>query len=154
MREYLLGILCAAFLCAIVTSVGGAGQGTRKLICGVFLALSVLHPLGSFDLPELSLDPILEEARDAARDGQTQALAAKTDIITDALEAYILSKASELDLTVEAAVTLTADGLPDSVTLTGPASPWEREQLSGAITAALGLGKEDIRWKEIRQSSE
>lgn len=147
MRAYLMGVLCAAFICSIVSSVGGAGQGTRKLLCGVFLALSLLHPLGSLDLPELSLDPFLDEAEEAVENGQTQAQSARNDIITDSLEAYILTKASELDLTVEAEVTLTADGLPDSVTLSGLASPSEREQLSGAITAALGLGKEDIRWK-------
>lgn len=147
MRAYLLGVMCAAFLCSIVTSIGGAGQGTRKLICGVFLALSLLHPLGKLDLPELTLDPFLNEAEEAVLDGKTQARAAKNDIISDALEAYILTKASALDLTVEAEVTLTADGLPDSVTLTGPASPAEREQLTNTLTAALGLGKEDIRWK-------
>lgn len=147
MREYLLGILCAAFICSIVGSVGGAGQGTRRLLCGVFLAFSLLHPLGSLDLPELPLDPFLDEAEDAVENGQTQAQTARKDIISDSLEAYILTKASELDLTVEAEVTLTADGLPASVTLSGPASPSEREALSGSITAALGLGKEDIRWK-------
>lgn len=147
MRAYLLGVLCAAFLCSIVTSIGGAGQGTRKLLCSVFLALSLLHPLGSLELPQLSLDPFRDEAEKAVQYGQTQARDAQNDIITDALEAYILTKASELDLTVEASVTLTADGLPDSVTLTGRASPSEREALSSSITAALGLGKEDIRWK-------
>lgn len=142
-----MGILCAAFICSIVGSIGGTGQGTRRLLCGVFLALSLLHPLGSLDLPELSFDPFLDEAEDAVEYGQTQAQAARNDIITDSLEAYILTKASELDLTIEAEVTLTADGLPASVTLSGSTSPSEREALSSSITAALGFGKEDIRWK-------
>lgn len=154
MREYLMGVLCAAFICSIVSSVGGAGQGTRKLLCGVFLALALLHPLGSLDLPQLPLEPFLDEAEDAVENGQAQAETARNDIITDSLEAYILTKASELDLTVEAEVTLTADGLPDSVTLTGSASPSEREQLADTITIALGLRMEDIRWKPLHQSSE
>lgn len=149
-----MGVLCAAFICSIVTSIGGAGQGTRKLISGVFLALALLHPLGSLVLPELTLDPFLESAEEAVETGQAQAIAAKNEIITGSLEAYILTKAKELDLAVEAEVTLTADGLPASVTLSGNASPSEREALSGSVAAALGIGKEDITWKEFHQSSE
>lgn len=154
MREYLIGVLCAAFICSIVTSVGGAGQGTRKLICGIFMALALLHPLGSLDLPELTLDPFVDEAETAVKAGQAQARAARNEIITGSLEAYILTKAKELDLAVEAEVTLTADGLPASVTLSGNASPSEREALTSSITAALGIGKEDIEWNQIHQSSE
>lgn len=154
MREYLTGVLCAAFICSIVTSIGGAGQGTRKLLCGIFMALALLHPLGSLDLPELSLDPFLDEAEEAVENGQAQAQSAKNEIIMGSLEAYILTKAQELDLTIEAEITLTADGLPASITLSGSASPSEREALSSSIAAALGIGKEDIRWKEIYQSSE
>lgn len=149
-----MGVLCAAFICSIVTSVGGAGQGTRKLICGIFMALALLHPLGTLDLPELTLGPIVDEAEAAVKAGQAQAQAAKNAIITDSLEAYILTKAKELDLAVEAEVTLTADGLPTSVTLSGNASPSEREALSSSIAAALGIGKEDIEWNQIHQSSE
>lgn len=149
-----MGVLCAAFICSIVTSVGGAGQGTRKLICGIFMALALLHPLGSLDLPELTLDPYVEEAETAVKAGQAQARAARNEIITGSLEAYILTKAKELDLAVEAEVTLTADGLPASVILSGSASPSEREALTSSIAAALGIGKEDIEWKQIHQSSE
>ena len=154
MREYLMGALCAAFLCSIVSVMGGEGQGTRRLICGVFLALTLLHPLGSLDLPDLSLDPFLDEAEEAVERGQAQAETARNAIITDSLEAYILTKASELGLELEADVALAADGLPASVTLTGRASPSEREAINNAVTAALGIGKEDIQWKEIYQSSE
>ena len=149
-----MGVICAAFLCSIVTAVGGAGQGTRRLICGVFLALALLHPLGSLELPELSLDPILEEAEEAAANGTAQAETARNAIITDSLEAYILTKATELDLVIGVEVEVDSDGLPISVTLTGGASPSERDALTNAITTALGLGKEEIRWKQTYQSSE
>lgn len=149
-----MGILCAAFLSSIVTAIGGEGQGARKLICGVFLALALLHPLGSLDLPEVSLTPFLRDAEEAVRDGRSQTLAAQNDIITDSLEAYILTKAAELGLELDAEVTLNAESLPASVTLTGRASPSEQEVLINSLCAALGLGKEEIRWKEIYQSSE
>lgn len=149
-----MGVLCAAFICSIVTSVGGAGQGTRKLICGIFLALSLLHPLGSLELPELTLDPFLDDAEDAVENGQAQAQAARNAIITDSLEAYILTKASELGLELGAEVTVTAEGLPASVHMTGRASPSDRQALTNEIMVALGIGKEDIHWKEMHQSSE
>lgn len=154
MREYLIGVLCAAFICSIVTSVGGAGQGTRKLICSIFMALALLHPLGSLDLPELTLEPFVDEADAAVETGQAQARAARNEIITGSLEAYILTKAIELDLAVEAEVTITACGLPASVTISGSASPSERDTLSNSVAAALGIGKEDIEWNRIHQSSE
>lgn len=147
-----MGVICAAFLCSIVNALGGAGQGTRKLISGVFLALALLHPLGSLDLPELPVGELLREAEAAAQDGEALARDAKNERITQSLEAYILTKAEELDLAVEAEVTVDEDGLPARVTLTGP-GPVPRE-LIDALCLSLGLGKEDIRWKEIRQSSE
>ena len=142
-----MGILCAAFLCSIVGSIGGAGQGTRKLISGVFLALALLHPLGSLDLPQFPLDPILDDAEEAVQSGTSQAEAARNDIIIDSLEAYILTKAQELGLEPDIEVSLGSDGLPALVTLAAEASPSEREALTNAVAAALGLGKEDIRWK-------
>lgn len=154
MREYLMGVLCAAFLCSFVNSIGGEGHGMRRLISGIFLALALLHPLGSLDLPEISLDPFLEDAEKAAEDGQAQARTAQNVIITDALEAYILTKAAELDLTIEARVDLTSDGMPASVTLSGSASPSERQVLTDVLTAALGLGKEEIKWMPLCRDSE
>lgn len=152
MKGYLMGVICAAFLCAIVNAVGGEGRGTRRMICGVFLALALLHPLGSLELPELHLDTLWEEAEAAISSGASLARDVKNEIITDSLEAYILTKANELELAVEAEVTVDADGLPVSVTLTGHGPV--PQMLTADICAAFGLGKEDIRWKEIYQSSE
>lgn len=148
MKLYLMQILCATFLCAIVGSIGGAGQGTRRLISGVFLALALLHPLGTLDLPKLTLDPFLAEADEAIESGQAQAQSARKTIISESLEAYILTKAQELHLNPEIEVTLDDGGLPQSVTIICQASPSEREALTNTITTALGLRKEDIQWKE------
>lgn len=154
MREYLLGVICAAFLCSIVNAIGGEGRGTRKLVSSVFLALALLHPLGSLELPEFPLDPILREAEEAAHNGAEQASAARNEIITETVEAYILTEAEALGLTLEVHATLNPDGTPLSVTLSGPASPSEREALSTRLTKTLGLRKEDLRWTSYPQRDE
>lgn len=154
MREYLLGVICAAFLCSVVNAIGGEGRGTRKLVSGVFLALSLLHPLGSLELHDFPLDPILREAEDAAQNGTAQASAARNEIITDSLEAYILTEAEALGLTFEVHVALAPDCTPVSVTLSGPVSPSEREVLSSRLIKTLGIGKEDLHWTSYPQGNE
>lgn len=154
MREYLLGVICAAFLCSIVNAIGGEGRGTRKLVSGVFLALALLHPLGTLDLPDFPLDPILRKAEEATLTGEAQANAARNEIITEAVEAYILTEAEALGLTLEVHVALSPDGTPVCVTLSGPASPSERETLSSHLTKTLGLRKEDLYWTSYPQRDE
>lgn len=154
MREYLPGVICAAFLCSIVNAIGGEGRGTRKLVSGVFLALALLHPLGTLELPEFPLDPILRKAEEAANDGTAQASAVRNGIITEAVEAYILTEAEALGLTLDVHVALAPDGTPVSVTLSGPASPSEREALSTHLTKTLGLRKEDLHWTSYPQRDE
>ena len=156
MRDYLLGLICAAFLVSLIFAISGdgAGKGIQKLIGGIFLALVVFRPLGNAELPELSLEQYRLDAEEAAAAGKNQADAARMEFITEACEAYILSKAAELGLEPKIQVTLDADGIPCAVKLTANASPSERESLCGCITRELGLGKEDVIWIDPYQSSE
>jgi len=148
MREYLLGVICAAFLCALAGAIGGEGRGLRKWAASLFLVLTLLRPLGLGELPEFTIGPYLEEAEAAAQAGAEQAQDARNEIISAALEAYILTKAAELDLELEAAVTVHPDGTPDRVELSGAASPAERETLTRILTKELGIGREELRWSE------
>lgn len=154
MREYLLGVICAAFLCSIVNAIGGEGRGTRRLVSGLFLALALFHPLGTLELPDLRLDSILEQAEDAACDGMELASAERNEIISKSLEAYILTEAARLGLTIDVRVTIIDEGLPDSVTITGAASPSERNTLATIIEKDLGIGKEDLHWTSYPQRDE
>ncbi|MBE6949947.1 MAG: hypothetical protein E7451_01250 [Ruminococcaceae bacterium] len=156
MKDYVLGILCAAFLVSVIFAIGGEGpgKGTRKLIGGIFLALAVFRPMGSMELPEFSLEQYRIDADSAVAAGAVQAENARAEFITEACRAYILSKAAEVGLEPEVQVSLDADGMPCAVTLTAAASPSERETLSGCIARELGLGKEDVKWIDPYQSSE
>lgn len=154
--SYLLRLICAAFLCALILAIGGegAGKGTRRLICGSFLVLTALSPFGALELSEFDLAHYQKDAEAAVSDGVSQAEEAQKEIISAACETYILNKAAGLGLAIDARVRLDDEGLPVSVTLTGSASPAERESLSGCIARDLGVGKEAQTWIDPYQSSE
>lgn len=152
---YLLRLICGAFVCALVLAIAGDGPGggIRKLVAGVFLAFLALSPLGEMELPRLDLEEYRQAAEAAVREGTDQADDARFDIISHNCEAYILNKAAELDLSLTVQVHLDGEGMPDAVTLTGPVSPAERENLSSCIARDLGLGKEAQTWIDPYQSS-
>lgn len=154
MKAYFMGILCAAFLCSLICAIGGSGQQLRRLICGVILALAVFRPLSAPELPELSAEPFLSDAQAAVAEGTAQADAAKKEIITRSLEAYILTRAEELGLTLRVQLTVHDDGTPAELILSADASPAERDTLIRILSRDLGIGREDIIWKDPYQSSE
>lgn len=154
MASYLLRLICAAFLCALVRHIGaqGPGKGMRQLLCGLFLVLTAMEPLKSMELPELDPLEFRGQAEEAVDAGLSQAEQAKAQFITDACETYILNKASEMGLDMDVEVALDEAGIPSMVTLTGVASPTERLQISDCISRELGVGKEAQVWIDPYQS--
>ena len=151
---YLMRLICAAILCALIGSMGGSSQGLRRLIAGIFLTLTALSPVGSLELPDIDPGQLHAEAQAAVREGKEQANEMKTDIISRACEAYIWNKAAEMGLELEICLELDSEGLPRMLTLTGQASPLERQKLTQTLMKDLGLGREDVKWKDPYQSSE
>lgn len=151
---YLMRMICAAFLCAVVQCVAGGSQGIRRLIAGIFLTLTVLSPIGDIELPELDLELFRADAMAAVDHGTAQAEKMRSDIILEACEAYIWNKAAAMGLEPEIRLTLDPEGMPLSVELTGMASPLERQKLTQMIVRELGIRKEDVTWKDPHQSSE
>ena len=149
-------IICAAFLCTLLGAIGSSGPAgrLRKLMAGIFLMLTVLQPVTRLELPELDLESIRAEARDAVREGQSVAALEKNARITEALESYIWNKASGMGLDLQVRVRVGEDGMPNSVELTGDLSPEQQENLSECIARELGLGKEAQIWITPYQSSE
>ena len=154
MSGYLMRIVCAAMVCALVRAFSGEGRGLRQLLCGVFLMLTVLTPAGELQLPQLSTQHLMDDARAAAQAGAEQAKEEQARIITEACEAYIWNKAAGLELELSVRVELGEDLTPEAVTLTGAASPLERQSLTDSIAGDLGLGKEAVIWIDPHQSSE
>lgn len=152
MGQYIISVVAAALLCGLLTGfMKDCGvKKLLKLLCGIFLTFTVIHPIAEFSIPELpDLGNIYEEAEEAVEEGKRFTEDSITDIITAQSEAYILDKAKvmEVFLTVEVA-TSSVDGfpVPESVVLEGEISPEKKRLLSQIITDELGIPKENQVW--------
>ena len=136
LRQYVISVVAAAMLCGIVVRLfpNGSGKQVGKLICGLFLAYTVLSPISRVDfskLPDFSLR-YMDDAEDAAAMGENLARDSMADIIKEETEAYILDKA--------------ADNLPAAFTISGEASPYARRKIQAMIANDLGISKENQKW--------
>lgn len=156
MRAYLLRLICAAILTALVDALAGngAGSGIRRLTAGIFLTLVAFSLPGSLELPEFDAEKIIRQAEIAVSEGEEQAASFRADIILESVGAYIGTKAGELGLTVTAEVRLDGELRPCAVVLTGAASPLQRQELTDTLVRELGLAKEAVTWTEMDQDSE
>ncbi len=150
LRQYVISVVAAAMLCGIVVRLfpHGSGKQVGKLICGLFLAYTVLSPISRVDfskLPDFSLRCV-DEAEDAAAMGENLARDSMADIIKEETEAYILDKAADLHANLRVEVTVGEDNLPLAVTLSGEASPYARRQIQAVIANDLGISKENQKW--------
>lgn len=152
-KSYLLSILCAAMACAIVSSMSEkkGTQGTlMKLTTGVFLAFTVISPISTIQLEELSIltEQFQAEASTAAAFGQSVAEESKAAFIKSQSEAYILDKAATLNTQLSVDVTLGRDLRPESVSVYGTVSPYVKFRLASIVEEELGIAKENQQWIE------
>ena len=150
LRQYVISVVAAAMLCGIVVRLfpNGSGKQVGKLICGLFLAYTVLSPISRVDfskLPDFSLR-CMDDAEDAAAMGENLARDSMADIIKEETEAYILDKAADLHANLHVEVTVGEDNLPAAVTISGEASPYARRQIQAMIANDLGISKENQKW--------
>lgn len=153
LAKYLISITAAAILCGIITSLLGK-EGTiaavGKLLCGLFLTLTMLSPLlgGQMGKWEWFLDDISLDAAAAVREGEESAQAALVASIKAQTEAYILDKAAKLGAEISVEITRIAGTppLPMAVTISGSVSPDTRAQLERILEEDIGIPKEEQRW--------
>lgn len=150
LREYLLRLLWAALVCGVVnrTAKGSVCAPVIRLLCGVFLTVVLVQPLGSFsfDAPLQWTQGLETAAADAVRQGSREAQAQKEAIIKTRLEAYIVEKAAQAGASVTADITLGGDGLPRAVTVTGALSPAAKGRLKRMLTQELGIPEVRQQW--------
>ena len=152
-RDWILGLTAAALLCAAALELCPKGpvKGVTRAVCGLVLALAMLHPLLRLDSAAWALHMAEYRARAEELTGAGTALPERLDrtVIERELEAYILAKAEALGVPLRSArVTLrwSAAGVwtPVAVTLEGP---WQAA-LSDWIAAELGLPEEAQTWRD------
>lgn len=152
LRQYIISVVTAAILCGILTGIvhKGISKEVIKLICGAFLAITLLRPvlnIQGFDFSDFGIS-YSQEAAEAAAQGENYSTEAVADIIKAETESYILDKAGELNLSVRVEVSLRDDGIPipTKVRLTGAATPLAKQKLEEVLTKELGIAKENLIW--------
>lgn len=152
-REYLIGVVAAALLCGILTSLTGT-KGTVgiavKLVSGLLMLLAVIRPWTS-----ISFDGLFGWAEDITADGT--GFVASGEMMADEvyrasikqqMEAYIVDEAKALNCNLVVEVILSDDEMhvPVQVRLTGEVSPYARQTLTSMMTERLGIKREDLIW--------
>ena len=150
-REYLIGVVAAALLCGIITTLTGT-KGTVgvavKLVSGLLMLLAVIRPWTSISLDGLFgwADDITAGGTGFVASGEMMAGEAYRASIKQQTEAYIVDEAKALDCDLTVEVILSTDGVPSQVKLAGEVSPYVRQTLTNLITERLGIKREDQIW--------
>lgn len=149
-RDYLLSVTAAALICGAVSSlVGKKGSLSTllKLLCGIFLAATVIKPAVDLRIEDLShISNLLPmDAEQAVANGKEMAAKEMNRIIKEKAEAYILDKAMSLGAEVEVTIEL-ENSVPAGITVKGDVSPFVKSKLSACITQDLGIVQEEQIW--------
>lgn len=124
-----------------------------RMICSLFITITVLRPLVDLRLP--SLDditlPIHSSAESAAYQGNAYRIRSVSGIIKSELEAYILKEAEAQGAAVTAEIILDSSDppLPVAVIIRGSFDAGAEAALSKLLMQELGIPKEHQTW--IRQ---
>ena len=153
MGSYIFSVTVAGILCAIITSILG-DKGTYgtiiKMLAGIFLAVTMISPLGNLRLGNLEqeIQDWRVDGNAVASQGQEMSTGAMIAIIKEETEAYILDKAASLGVTLSVEVMVEDGNVPrlSGVQLSGQVSPYARQQLSTWISNDLGISKENQKW--------
>ena len=152
-RQYLLSIVTAALICAVVqrfSEKASQSGAIIQIVCGIILAITVVSPWFHLQLPDVDAvtEPYASSAEQIILEGEESASESMNAIIKSQMEAYILDKANSLDMEILVEVNLDAQNhLPKSVTITGDASPYDKSVLSQYIAQTLDIPEEDQKWE-------
>lgn len=153
-RAYLISVVCAAIISALVVHVVGkkdAQSAVVKLLAGLFLSITVISPWTKLRLQDISsyFDGFGIDAEQTVSEGTATANSAAAAIIKERTEAYILDKAATFDasLTVEVILSESTPPVPCDVVISGTVAPYAKQQLQHIIENDLAIPKENQVWK-------
>ena len=151
--KYLFSVIASTFVVSIISIIPGSKTSLSaiiKIICGLFLVLTVVSPLSNIQLkvPTELLSSVSVDCDAIIEDATTIAYDAKAAIIIDQVSAYVLEKAKALNLDVEVELVLGSDEIPvpEQIYIQGAVSPFARNQLSTFISDNIGIPEERQIW--------
>ncbi|MEA4965740.1 MAG: hypothetical protein VB055_07960 [Oscillospiraceae bacterium] len=149
LRNYLLGVVCAAMAVAILSALlkDGAIKRAVSLVGGTVLLLAVLTPLVKADLDKFGqylsqVELQTDEMTSGVTVGNKELMA---EIIRDKTEAYILDKAAGLGAEITASVSVATDAdypYPDGAMITGTLSAGQKASLQAYLRDSLAIPEE------------
>lgn len=149
-REYLLTVTAAAMLsgciCGFISKQGHISKILR-LLCGLFLAVTVIKPVADVRIEDLTAytNQLSFDADLAALSGENIASEEMKSIIKENVKTYIINKAELLDAVLEVEVIL-EDMVPSAVVISGEYSPFSKASIADIITKDLGIPEEAQSW--------
>lgn len=149
-RQYILSVIAASIVCSVVKKITGSKyRPIIKVICGVFMAITILAPVVRFDFTSIDVNPheSFTDIQSVLLQSEVDADASLSSIIKEETKTYILSKAELLGLDINIDVTLDEDThVPVKVMIYGDASPYQKSQLSHYIENTLAISEEYQEW--------
>lgn len=145
-----LSLISAAVLCGILQTMmpDGIGKNILRMLCGVFLLLTVLEPVTKIQIPDLEdyLSEFQSSAEAVSAMGEEMALTERQQLIKLGLEAYILDKAADMDPIPQVQIRVDLQGQPTHIRIQGDLTRDNRARLEQIIKDDLGIPKEDQQW--------
>lgn len=148
----MLTLFAAALICGVLDGIGKLTGFHKllKLICGLFLMLTVLLPVSRLSFEGVSpfALPYAAEGEMAAQTGEDYTRFALAEIIKSETQAYILDKATRAGASISVEVRVSDDPIPVpvAVNITGDVSDRQRKELTQVLTNDLNIEKENQSW--------
>lgn len=152
-KEYLIGVIAAAIVCAIISQMIGKGSflsAALKLATGVFMLIALVAPALNLRIrPTKIFSDISVQAEQITSSAENSTRESICRIIKDRTQTYILDKAKSqgADLTVDITLSDAEIPAPVSVEISGDVSPYTKKILSEMIEKDLGISAEAQIWK-------
>ena len=153
-RQYILSVIASAIICAIsIKMVGNTGfiPSVIKLLTGLFVVYTVVSPWSKIQIYDFSsyLSDLKLDGSIIAAEGKESAELAGSELIKQQVESYILEKAQSIGVALTADIIIDNSDYrsPKYVTISGSASPYNRQCIMQMISDELGIPKENLTWK-------
>ena len=152
-RQYILTVFSAAIITSIAVRFT-ANQRTVskiiKLICSVFLLVTITSPLLKFKMPDITgyMDSFDLDASNIIDDAKSCVEQETVKIIIAQSQAYIEDKAADYGAKITAVVSATDPNtlVPDAITISGNVSPYTKYLLQHIIYEYLGIQEDKQTW--------